>query len=141
MSNDFGSTGIDPEWYDTGVGSEAWKRKREGERAAVHERIEQDREAVLNQLKARIAELEATVDTLPKCNRLVDGKIVCDKPMHPGMTIFLLHLSGGTIDEREVVSVSRHQVSWTKPDSRGCTSVFFSCCFDSLEAAKATKGK
>lgn len=34
------------------------------------------------------AELQAIVDTLPKCNRLVDGVLVCDKRVTPGMVTF-----------------------------------------------------
>lgn len=88
MSDDFGRTGVDPEWYDHGPGSEEHKREREKDRAAVHEQIEREREAAVEQLRARLAELEAVVATLPKCWRLVDGKLVCDKPVTPRMEVW-----------------------------------------------------
>ena len=39
MPEDFGPTGIDPEWYDHGPGSEEWKHKR------MLERVKWDNEA------------------------------------------------------------------------------------------------
>ena len=86
-----------------------------------------------------IADLEAIVDTLPKCNRLVDGKLVCDKPVTPGMVLFVLHRSEGIIDECEVASLSRYKVTWTKPDSLEYIGARHDSCFDTREDAEAAK--
>lgn len=239
MSTDFGPTGIDPDWYDSGVGSEAWKQKREGERAAVHERIEQDRESVLTQLKARIAELEADiqrlqallvcsscatdkpggpgvavicrecvaelqalvdssprqpngehlqcplcrqyldydgtcpegcgnigqwlsiyekaqdavdknatlqaiVDTLPKCSRLVDGVLVCDKAVTPGMTIWYWLSDGepGLPSENSMlISCKLHSFHRTATLTEMDGWLQFRYCFDSREAAEAARNE
>lgn len=67
----------------------------------------------LSNLECRIEELHAIVATLPKCNRLVNGKLVQDVPVVPGMDIFfweypdmkiLRHLpaTGGVTDTNDM---------------------------------------
>ena len=85
------------------------------------------------QMQARIAELEAIVATLYTCGRLVDGKVVCDKAITPGMILFVAHPDSGTI------------LSWQPEvdtlrlkgpgDSHWTIRPFQ--CFDSREAAEA----
>lgn len=71
MSDDFGRTGIDPEWYDNGAGSEAAKRRAADTRAKYARQSEQQRQDELQGLREKIERLQAIVGKLrSKCGEL-----------------------------------------------------------------------
>ncbi len=87
-----------------------------------------------------IERLQATVDKLPKCWRLLDGKLVQDVSVTPGMTIWRLWPAG------EYVSQRISQLHGPFPVSR---EVIGDCnlhnhpaveCYSTREAAEAAKG-
>jgi hypothetical protein len=90
----------------------------------------------------RVDELEAIVATLPKCNRLVDGKIVCDKPVTPGMTIWYWLSDGepGLPSENSMlISCKLHSFHRTTTLTEMDGWLQFQYCYDTLEAAEAAR--
>lgn len=118
--------------YDEGWGRES---STEGISCAKCGRVYQPTNSCESCPFCRVVELEAIVDKLPKCNRLVDGKLVCDKPVTPGMIVWFesdcgelwsepaLHFVYGTLDS----NLTRE--GWKRLVK----------CFDSREAAEAAK--
>ncbi len=87
--------------------------------------------------RREIARLQAIIDKLPKCWRLLDGKLVQDVPVMPGMKL----LCNG--DWWEVESIS-NTGAVRLADYRGGTrylSVFGENCHNSREAAEAAEGE
>jgi chromosome segregation ATPase len=62
MSGEFGATGIDPDWYDNGPGSERHKRKMAKEAREFHVRKDEERRAEAR----RVAGLDAEIAQLKK---------------------------------------------------------------------------
>jgi len=62
MSDDFGPTGIDPDWYDNGPGSENYILKRREEERAYEKKCWEERRAENN----RVAGLDAEIAKLRK---------------------------------------------------------------------------
>ena len=92
-------------------------------------------------LKAQRDAFEAIVATLPKCNRLVDGELVCDRPVTPGMEVWFWNgFPDCAIGEPEKVTAiildADDTGEWLIND--GSLASHF---YDSREAAEAAKGK
>lgn len=104
-----------------------------------------------DKLRARITKLETEIQqlrrharidgeiitTLPKCNRLVNGKIVCDKHVVLGMAVWLkgrlLSLRVNAIDDFGMVELGR------TASRANYLQVAANNLFDSREAVEAAK--
>ncbi len=89
---------------------------------------------------AKVAELGATVDTYPTCNRLVNGKIVCDKAVTLEMEVWFWNgFSDCRIEGPEKVTAiisDEHEDEWLAND--GLSPHHF---YDSREAVEVAKGE
>ncbi len=95
-------------------------------------------------LKGEIRELRAIVDTLPKCNRLIDGKLVCDKPVTPGMEVWSWNgFPNCRIEGPEKVTaiiLDDDEGEWLINDDESGSHFFDSReAAEAVEAAKGTK--
>jgi len=91
----------------------------------------------IHQLEAEVKRLQAIVAKLPKCWRLVDGKLVQDVPMTPEMKVFVRYDDDIVRGPFVVAGVYSKKVQWVSPDSVGYVGARFSCCYDTQEAAEA----
>lgn len=100
-------------------------------------------ESHLDEVMLRNKELQAIVDALPKCWRLVDGVPVQDVPVVPGMAIWVEY--GGKIEPDRAWQFYQHRFSgepiqWFVLLGRGGFPI--GDCYDSPEAAEhAAKAK
>ena len=70
----------------------------------------------IRDLKAQLTQRDAVIDKLPKCWRLVDGALVKDCPVVPGMEVW--SLSGEKHDIIEITCNSGKPLVWDFADSR-----------------------
>lgn len=100
--------------------------------------------ATTEQLQDRIAELEAIIDTLPKCNRLNEaGELVCDKPVTPGMVVFVIDSEWSDDGEPIELTVKGMEGPGLLVDNTygEREPIDPAICYDTREAAEAAKGK
>lgn len=93
----------------------------------------------IEQLQARATELDAIVDTLPKCNRLNEaGELVCDKPVVLEMPVWLAEMPARfQVTKIELCGVVEIGINLNAANYRRATA---GDLYDSCEAAEAARG-
>lgn len=86
----------------------------------------------IDQLKAQVKEQAEVIDKLPKCWRLVDGKMVRDVPVVPGMQVWYYSING-YLKKRTVLWIRRSgNLMFHRKRLRHSTG-----CYSTREAAEA----